>query len=435
MKSLPYRLGRQILLAVSLFALVGLARAADVQDLDSIVAVVDDSVVLRSELDVKLAEVQAQNQGANLPPRDVLERQVLEFLINEKVQLNAAEQAGIKIDDNMINTAMNRLAQQNGMTPEQFRQTLEKNGVPYEGFRKELRRQLMIGRLHAQEVVDKIVVTDQEVQSYLASKALESGNQSAYHLLHILIATPDGASPEQVKAAEEKARKIVQQLRQGADFREVALANSDDKQALQGGDLGWLKPADMPSLFVEPVAKLSRGEVTDPIRSASGFHILKLEDVKGGAEQHVITQTHVRQILIRTNELVSDQDARIRLSQLRQRILGGENFDALARSHSDDKGSAIKGGDLGWVNPGDTVPAFEEQMNRLQPGQVSEPFHTQFGWHIVQVLGRRQYDSTDEVRLAQARDAVRRRKAKEQIELFDRSLRDQAYVDIRLGKE
>ncbi len=435
MKSLPYRLGRQILLAVSLFALVGLARAADVQDLDSIVAVVDDSVVLRSELDVKLAEVQAQNQGANLPPRDVLERQVLEFLINEKVQLNAAEQAGIKIDDNMINTAMNRLAQQNGMTPEQFRQTLEKNGVPYEGFRKELRRQLMIGRLHAQEVVDKIVVTDQEVQSYLASKALASGNQSAYHLLHILIATPDGASPEQVKAAEEKARKIVQQLRQGADFREVALANSDDKQALQGGDLGWLKPADMPALFVEPVAKLSRGEVTDPIRSASGFHILKLEDVKGGAEQHVITQTHVRQILIRTNELVSDQDARIRLSQLRQRILGGENFDALARSHSDDKGSAIKGGDLGWVNPGDTVPAFEEQMSRLQPGQVSEPFHTQFGWHIVQVLGRRQYDSTDEVRLAQARDAVRRRKAKEQIELFDRSLRDQAYVDIRLGKE
>jgi peptidyl-prolyl cis-trans isomerase SurA len=293
----------------------------------------------------------------------------------------------------------------------------------------------MIGRLHAQEVVDKIVVTDQEVQSYLASKALASGNQSAYHLLHILIATPDGASPEQVKAAEEKARKIVQQLRQGADFREVALANSDDKQALQGGDLGWLKPADMPALFVEPVAKLSRGEVTDPIRSASGFHILKLEDVKGGAEQHVITQTHVRQILIRTNELVSDQDARIRLSQLRQRILGGENFDALARSHSDDKGSAIKGGDLGWVNPGDTVPAFEEQMSRLQPGQVSEPFHTQFGWHIVQVLGRRQYDSTDEVRLAQARDAVRRRKAKEQIELFDRSLRDQAYVDIRLGKE
>jgi len=436
MKASRYRLGRMTLFLFLLVALTGPTIAADLQPLDSVVAVVDDDVVLRSELDVKLAEIQAQaqSQGTRLPPKDILERQVLEHLINEKVQLAAAERLGVKVDDAMVTQTMARLAQQNGLTPEEFGRALASGGVSESDFRKELRRQLLIARLHAQEVVNKIVVTDQEVQSYLANQTRDGGNRASYHLLHILVATPDGASPEQIKKAQDKADQLVSQLRQGADFRETALAQSDDRQALKGGDLGWMKAADMPDLFVETVAKMSPGDISDPIRNASGFHILKLEDAKGGAGQHVITQTHARHILIQTNELVSDQDAQMRLSQLRARILGGEDFAALARSHSDDKATAIKGGDMGWVSPGDTVAAFEEQMARLKPGEISQPFHTQFGWHIVQVLGRRQYDSTEEVRTAEAREAVRNRKAKEQIELFDRNLRNQAYVEIRLNQ-
>jgi len=437
MKASRYRLGRLILFLFSLVTLTGPTIAADFQPLDSIVAVVDDDVVLRSELDVKLAEIQAQakSSGTRLPAQDVLERQVLEHLINQKVQLAAAQRLGVKVDDAMITAAMARLAQQNGLTPAEFGHALESTGVSEKDFRNELSRQLLIARLHAQEVVNKIVVTDQEVEAYLADQAREGASPASYHLFHILIATPDGASPEQIKKAQDKAEQLVSELRQGADFREMALTHSDDQQALQGGDLGWMKAADMPNVFAEAAAKMGPGDVSDPIRSASGFHVLKLEAVQGGAGKHVITQTHARHILIQTNELVSDSDAKIRLSQLRARILGGEDFETLARSHSDDKASAIKGGDMGWVSPGDTVAAFDEQMARLQPNQISEPFRTQFGWHIVQVLGRRQYDSTDEVRTAEAREAVRNRKAKEQIELFDRTLRDQAYVEIHLDQQ
>ncbi|MGD2081625.1 MAG: peptidylprolyl isomerase [Chromatiales bacterium] len=409
------------------------AMAAD-QELDRIVAVVGDDVVLQSELDVKMMEIVAQlrQESQPLPPREVLEQQVLEYLISQKLQLAAAERAGIKVDESTLTDAIARLAAQNGLTLEEFRQTLERGGVPFDEFREEMRKELLIGQLQAQQVVSRIVVTDQEVESFLANEARESPERSAYHLLHILVATPEGASPEDIEKAREKAEGLVEKLRGGADFRELALASSDGQQALKGGDLGWLEPGELPTLLVERVATMQRGEISEPLRSASGFHIVKVEDYKGGQDRHLVDQTKARHILIKTNEVVSDQDARTRLAQLRERILSGDDFAALARSHSDDKASAISGGDMGWVNRGDTVPEFERVMDRLQPGEISEPFQTPFGWHIVQVLDRRQYDSTAEARIAAAREAIRNRKASEAIELYVRSLRDQAYVDIRL---
>jgi len=418
---------------ILLLLIAAAVQAADYQELDRIVAVVGDDVILKSELDARLQEVttRLEQQGIKLPPQDLLERQVLERLMEQRLQLAEAERLGIKVGDDTISAAVSRLAENSGLTLAEFRRTLEEGGVSFRDFREDVRRELLVGRLQAQEVVNRILVTDQEVESYLANEAGRPGGRSAYHLLHILVATPDGASPEEIAKAKAKAEQLVDRLRQGEDFREVALSQSDGQHALQGGDLGWLKPEELPSLLVETVSSLERGEISDPVRSASGFHIVKLEDYEGGSDQ-VIEQTHARHILIKTNELVSDQDARQRLAQLRARILGGDDFAALARSHSDDKVSAINGGDLGWVNPGDTVPKFEAQMKLLQPGEMSQPFHTSLGWHIVEVLDRRTHDSTAEVRVAEARAAIRSRKAKERIEFYVRGLRDQAYVDIRL---
>jgi peptidyl-prolyl cis-trans isomerase SurA len=408
--------------------------AQESADLDSIVAIVNDDIIVRSELEERLGQLVAElrQKGTQLPSRAILERQVLERLILVKLQVEAATQAGIQITDDMLAQALANIARENNMTLEQFHQALAAEGISFRTFREDLRDQLIISRLHNQQVTARIVVTDQEVEAFLAKASANGSQRADYHLLHILIATPEGASAQQIATAQAQAQRLVARIREGADFRETALAESDGRQALEGGDLGW-RPADqLPSLFADRLTEMERGEITDPIRNASGFHIIKLEDYTGG-ERHIITQTHARHILINTNEITSDQDANIRLDQLRQRIEGGDDFANLARSHSDDKGSAIKGGDLGWVNPGDLVPRFEEQMNLLQPNEVSMPFRTRFGWHIVQVLERREHDNTEEVIRAKARNTIRDRKANEESELFVRRLRDEAYIEIRLA--
>jgi peptidyl-prolyl cis-trans isomerase SurA len=251
-------------------------------------------------------------------------------------------------------------------------------------------------------------------------------------LQHILIALPDDPTPVQVAQAEAKAKQVVAKLRAGADFAAVAAASSDGRTALQGGDLGWFEMAAVPSLIGDRAQTMAKDEITEPIRSPSGFNIIKLSDIKGGAPGNV-TQTKARHILVRTNEVVADEDAKTRLNQLRMRIVGGDDFATLARAHSDDTGSALKGGDLGWVNPGDTVPEFEEAMNALGPGQVSEPFKSNFGWHIVQVQERRTQDTADELMRLKAREAIQRRKAEEATEAWLKRLRDEAYVEVRLG--
>lgn len=410
------------------------AQSAPVEPVDEIIAVVDEDIIVRSELESELLKVvtQLRQQGQQLPPRSILEKQVLGRLILKNLQMAAATRAGINIGEEIVAQAINNIAQNNNLSLAEFRRTLEESGISFKSFRQDVRQEITMQRLQDQEVRRRIRVTDQEVDTYLARQAGELGKRSAYHLQHILIATPEAASPEQTEGARQRAESIVRALRDGADFASTAITESDGRQALEGGDLGWRPANQLPTLFADLVINMQRGQISDPIRTASGFHIIRLDDFKGG-ERNIITQSHVRHILINTNEVTSNQDARTRLEQLRQRIESGDDFAALARSHSDDKSSAIKGGDLGWITPGALLPRFEEEIDKLAPGELSPPFRTEFGWHLAQLLERRDHDSTDEVRRAQARKAISDRKVTEEGELYLRRLRDEAYIDIRLS--
>ncbi len=423
-----------LFLLLILFSSLCTAAADAAEDIDRIVAVVNDDVIVRSELDAEVAQLASQlrQSGTRMPPKSVLERQVLERLILKKLQLAAARQMGITVSDGLLTQALQNIAAENGMSLDEFRHALDTDGIGFKRFRESIREQIILSRLREQQVIRRIEVSQQELDNYLKKESGRLNQRSDYHLFHILIAVPEGASPEQIAEARGRAERLLARIRQGEiGFKEAAVAESDGRQALEGGDLGWRNAAQLPSFFLEPLAAMERGEVSEVMRNASGFHLVLLEDYKGG-ERKIVTQTHARHILIRTNEITSDTDARNRLAQLKQRIEEGDDFGTLARSHSDDKGSAIKGGDLGWTNPGDFVPKFEAVLNGLEIGQISEPFQSQFGWHIVQLLGRREHDNTEEVQRALARDAIRERKAAEAVELYLRRLRDEAYVDIRL---
>jgi peptidyl-prolyl cis-trans isomerase SurA len=408
-------------------------------ELDAIVAVVEDDVILRSELDKEIAKVsrQLQAQQATTPARAALERQVLERLILAKLQLLAAQQAGVVISDEALNEAIAGIAKRNNLSVAQMRDALARSGIGYEQYREEVRRQMITGRLRSKEVTERIRVSDQEVDSYLTRNPAGGERRTAVRLYHILAATPEGATPDQIAAAKAKADGIVARLRGGADFRQVARAESDARQALEGGDLGWLPVAQVPSVFADRVAAMKRGEISEPIRNANGFNIVLLEDYKtagmpAGGGRSGATRTKARHILIKVGDSASDDEARKRLDALRQRIEGGEDFATLARANSDDRGSAVNGGDLGWVQPGSVVPQFEEVMNRLATGQVSQPFRTNFGWHVVQVTERGQGGSADDQARQAALQSIRERKAEEAMELYLRRLRDEAYVEIRL---
>jgi peptidyl-prolyl cis-trans isomerase SurA len=410
---------------------VGASRA--IEELDSIVAVVNNDVIVQSELEhqISLVTAELKGKGTVLPPRGDLERQVLDRMILKRLQLQKAEQLGIAVDDAMLNEAITNIAARNGMSLEELQVTLEAGGVSYEDFSADTRLQLITTRLQAQEVVKNITVTDQEIDRFLERESSSLIERTDVRLSHILIAVPEGASADTAAKAEAKTRDLVKRLRGGADFAQLAVRFSNGRRALEGGDLGWFPLAQVPSLAQEPANTLAKGEISEPLRSPSGYHIIKLTDVKGTGPK-VVTQTNARHILIRTNEVVSDDDAKIRLEQLRIRIVGGDDFGTLARSHSDDTGSALKGGDLGWLNPGDTVPEFEKQMQSLGPDQISEPFKSSFGWHIVQVVERRTQDTTDEIMRLKAREAIRERKADEAIDVWLRQVRDEAYVEVRL---
>jgi peptidyl-prolyl cis-trans isomerase SurA len=426
---------KQALAAVLLLMLGVLhpIRADEIAELDAIVAIVNEDVITRSELDQEIATilVQLRARGTELPPREAIEHQVLERMISKRLELQTAERLGLQVDDATLERAIDSIAAKNNLSVPQLRETLEKEGVDFARFRQDTRNQILIARLQAQEVVNRITVTDQEVRSFLEHGHGKLADRTEVRLQHILVVTPDGATPEVIQRAREKIDRIMEELRGGADFAKVALLQSDGRQALEGGDLGWMKLSDVPTIAAEAARTLQPGQLTDPIRSASGFHIFRLAQIRGG-ERQVVTQIHARHILIKTSELVSDQDAQTRLAQLRIRLLGGEDFGALAQAHSDDTASAIKGGDLGWLSPGDTVPVFEDQLKKLAPGEISRPFRTPFGWHLVQVLGRRQHDNTADMLRAQARESIRARKAQEAIDLWLQRLRDEAYVEIRL---
>lgn len=420
---MPNRIISLALLLLSLLA----SQAALARTLDQIVAVVDDDVVLASELERQTEKLKQDLLKAQkpLPAKAVLQKAALDQLILTKLQLAQAKRLGITVDNQTLAAAIANIAKRNNLTVAQLREVLARDGVDFTTFENKLRQDILLNRLRNKEVMNRIQVSDAEIDAYLAQTGA-SGRREV-HLLHILVGVPEGASAEQKAAAKAKAEQLLAELRQGADFNKLAEQASDARQA----DLGWRKIDQIPTLFAHAAKTLKKGEVAGPFRSGSGYHIVKLADYRG-ADRQLIPQTKVRHILIKTDELTSDDEAREQLLKLRERLLNGEDFATLARSHSDDTGSAINGGDLGWVNPGDMVPDFERVMNQTPVGAISEPFRTQFGWHILQVLDRRQHDATDEVQRRQAREAIRQRKAKQALQRYLQRLRDEAYIEIHL---
>jgi peptidyl-prolyl cis-trans isomerase SurA len=402
-----------------------------VELLDRVVAVVNDDVITQNDLDqrMKSVEQQLQQQGTPLPPEADLRKQVLEHMITEKVQLQYAKQTGIKIDDTQLQRAIARIAQDNRLTVEALRGALSQQGVSWDQFRDRIRNEIMLTKLRQRDVDDKVVVTDGEVENYLRMRREHAGDSEEYKLSHILILVPEQASPEQIAQQQKRAEAALNEIREGTDFRQVAAAYSDAPDAMKGGDLGWRPAGRLPEIFTDALKTMKIGDVSPLLRSANGFHIIKLDD-KRGQEPVIVEQTHVRHILIKPSEVLSDDEARNRLLQIRQRLENGADFAQLARQYSDDA-SASKGGDLGWVSPGDTVPAFERAMNALSVNQISEPVRTPFGWHLIEVLGRRKVDVSKSRDKLLARQAIHQRKADEAYQEWLRQLRDEAYIDIR----
>lgn len=424
------RLFAGLLLSLVLLGATG-ARAAP-QDIDHIVAVVNNTVITQFELNKRVEQVlrQLAAQQTPAPPRHTLEKQLLERMITERALLQIAEDTNIRFEGTALDRAVARIAQQNNLSPEDFRKQLEAEGTNFADFREQIRSEMTIARLREREVDNKVVVTDAEVDNYLANPAQDANQQDEYNLAHILIMAPEGASPEKLAELRAKAEKAAAELKAGIHFSQVSAAYSDAQNALQGGSLGWRAEGQLPTLFAATVKTLKPGESSDVIQSPNGFHIVKLIDKRGKNVQMVVKQTHARHILVKTNEVVSDDDARNRLLQLRERIEHGTDFAELAKVHSDDL-SANRGGDLNWLNPGDTVPEFERAMDALKPGEVSEPIHSPFGWHLIQVLERRDQDVTQERKRLEARRFLRERKADEAFDDWVRQQRDRAYVEYR----
>ncbi len=426
-----------LLLLIAVAGVNGNAVAAKIQGVDRIVAVVDDEVIVSSELKEKPAQgaVHLRAKKAKPPPKKLLERQVLERLIVDRIQLTAAARAGINVGEEVLAQAVSNIARNNNMSMSEFRNAVGRSGLSFNKFRNQIRKQIITKRYRNKEMRSRIHITEREIDTYITKGARAPGKRSAFHLFHILVATPEGSSADKIQAAKRKAQQLVKKLRSGGDFQNIALSQSDGQQALEGGDLGWRSANQIPSVFANTIPKMGRGDITDPIRTSSGFHIIKLADYKGsGKATNLVAQTKARHILVRTSEITSDDDAKIRLGQLKQRLDGGEDFAALARSHSDDQASSIKGGELGWINPGDVVPDFERQIKSLAVNEISKPFRTQYGWHIVQVMERRRHDMTGDIQRSQARESIHKRKAVEETALLMRRVRDEAYVEIRLDE-
>lgn len=425
-------------IGVLLAGLQGAATLARPQiiELDHIVAVVNSDVITALELDERVQRVKQQlaQNNTSLPPEDVLRKQILERMVIEELQLQLAERKGIRVDDETVNQVVENIARENGLTLQQFRQVLEREGFGFPAFRENIRKEIMLTRLKRSEVENRINVSEAEIDSQVEKLRAQEGRDVEFRLAHILVALPEGASPQEVAAAQQEARQTVNRLRLGADFAQTAVAVSDGQQALQGGDLGWIKLGQLPSIFAETVPELEIGEITGPVRSSSGFHIVKVLDKRSEERKHIVEQTLARHILIKTDEVTSDEQARRRLLRLRERILNGADFGKLAQANSDDTGSAGQGGSLGWTNPGSFVPRFEQEMAKLEAGEISMPFKSRFGWHIVQVMSRRNKDDTADFLRNQARQQIEKRKTREEMESWLRRLREEAYVDLRLNQ-
>ncbi len=430
---------------VGLACLVGQASAqttrratSEPQPADRIVVVVNDEVITANELRARLDSAigQLKRQGTPLPQRDVLEKQMLERMVMDKVQLQYARETGLRVDDAQLEMALQRIAESNKMAPAQFRKALESEGIAYAKFREEIREEITIARVREREVENKIVISEGEIDNYLAGESGSGGNSGSnnneeFQMAHILLRSPESASPEQIQKLKAKADQVLSRLSKGEDFSQLAASYSDAPDGLQGGGLGWRALERLPAIFAEAAGKLKVGEVSPILRSANGFHIVKLLAKRGGLVSEAIQQTHVRHILIKVNEVVSESDAKHKLMALRERLANGGSFAELAKSLSQD-GSAPKGGDLGWIYPGDTVPEFERAMNQLKPGEISQPIQSSFGFHLIEVLERRVQDMSSDRKRTAARQTLRERKLDEAYQDWLRQARDRAYVEFRL---
>ncbi len=401
--------------------------------LDRIIAVVDNDVITRGELDDRMRMIvqQLEKQGTPLPPKEVLEKQLLERMITDRLQLAFAAQTGLRVDDPQLDKTLERIAEQNKLSLSDFRKTLEEDGISFRKFREDIRREIILARLREREVDNRVTVTESEIDNLLTTQKARGANDDELEISHILIRVSEQAAPEELQKLRAKAEDALKKLQEGADFSQVSAGYSDAPNALEGGKLGWKKLSELPDLFQEPLKTLKAGEVSPILRSSNGFHILKITDRHGNTVPLVVQQTHARHILVKISEVLSDADAQHRMQDLKERLDNGGNFEELARQYSED-GTASKGGDLGWLNPGDTVPDFEKAMNALQPGQISEPVRSPFGWHLIQVLERRSQDMSKESARLKARQEIKTRKADEAYQDWIRELRDRAYVEYRL---
>ena len=411
------------------------AAAVTTVPLDRVIAVVNDEALtqwdLREQRRLVLEQLKASNVAA--PASDVLDKQVMERLITERALTQFAKETGIRVDDTTVERTILRIAEENKLSPDEFRKVLEKENIPYANYREDIRRQVVMQRLRDREVDSKILVTDAEVDGYLATVASQAGGEREYLLSHVYVSLPEQASADQIEARRRRAAEALGQIKNGKEFAEVAASYSDAPDATSGGSLGWRSPARLPSIFADTAVKMNTGDVSDVLRSPAGFHIFKMVDLRNRDQPTVVDQSHVRHILIKVNEATSEAEGKVKIERLRERIIGGAKFEELARVNSEDATSA-RGGDLGWISPGDTVPDFERAMDKLAFHELSVPVRTPFGWHLIEVIERRKQDITQERRREQARQALRQRKSEEQFQEFVRQTRDRAYVEYKIDE-
>ena len=404
-----------------------------VELVDRIVAVVNSEVITSREVGerVKAITQQLRQQGTQLPPAEVMEKQVLERMIMDRLQVQLAKETALRVDDLQVDRTLGRIADSNKMSLTEFRRSLEKDGIKFGKFREEVRDEITLSRLREREVDARIVVSDNEIDFFLSQQDESKTAATGYNLAHILLRLPEQASPEQVARQRARAEEVLKQSKEGADFAKLAVGFSDAPDGLQGGAMGWRERERLPELFVEALNGMKPGELSGVLRSPAGFHVIKLVERRGGAAAAQVEQTRARHILVKTSEVVAEADARRKLDNLRDRIVNGVDFGELAKLNSDD-GSASKGGDLGWIYPGDTVPEFERVMNGLKIGEFSTPFKSQFGWHLMQVQERRKADVSGDRKRQEARQVLRERKSDESYQEWLRQLRDRAFVEYRL---
>jgi peptidyl-prolyl cis-trans isomerase SurA len=432
-----FALGLSLSLAAIVISTGSLAQTRDIgvhgELLDRIAAVVNDGLVLKSELDSQMEAVtkRLQEQKVELPSQSVLKQQVLDRLILQEIQSQHAKRVGLTISDEQLNSALQEIAGRNKIPFDQLPTALEAQGVDYKQYRESMRKELTLSTLRQRDVISHINVSPHELEQFLARQQSAAANDE-FNVSHILLSLPAAATPQQLEDITHKAQDIAARAAKGEDFGQLAIANSNSQTALDGGQLGWRKGTQLPEFILQLVTKMKPGEVSEPVRTPSGFHIVKLNERRSGEVQVIVNQIHVRHILMKTNELDDDETVRQKLAKLRERILKGEDFAGLASTNSADPGSAPDGGDLGWSGPGTFVPEFDKAIADLKVNEISQPFKTRYGWHIVQMLGTRTYDSTDDVRRQRAFAAIRESKADEETELWLRRLRDEAFVEIKM---